>query len=108
MAITKLHIAKQNDLLRQTMITTGKHKVVMTPGVADSPNREAIITAVRQFNKFTKSNDPYGEHDFGMVEVEGENYYWKIDYYDTDFTSGADPYEGPCSRALTIMHQSEY
>jgi hypothetical protein len=106
--ITKSKIAKDNDLLRQTLITSSRHKVVLTPGVATDPNREDVITAVRAFENFTRGNDPYGEHDFGQVDVKGQVYFWKIDYYDTDLIHGADPYEGPVTRVLTIMQASEY
>lgn len=43
---------------------------------------QAVVSLVRSFTDFTKDNDPYGEHDFGMVEHQGEKYFWKFDYYD--------------------------
>jgi hypothetical protein len=75
--------------------------------VADSPNREEIITAVRGFDSFTPDNDPYGEHDFGKVLVGNESYYFKIDYYDLNWDMGADPNGAHC-KALTIMNTEEY
>jgi len=37
---------------------------------------------VRQFSDFNISNDPYGKHDFGKIELFGETIFWKFDYYD--------------------------
>lgn len=105
---SKAQIAKENDLFRETMITTTRHRIVLTPGVSESPHREDIITAVRQFNDFKSANDPYGEHDFGMVDVKGDSYFWKMDYYDSSLSHYSDPAEGPCTRVLTIMLASEY
>lgn len=101
-------IAKENDVFRMTMITTPRHRILFTPGVAEAGDKEEIITAVRTFKKFTKDNDPYGEHDFGAVEVNGTKYFWKIDYYDFDFFYGADPKKGSVARLLTIMRADEY
>lgn len=103
-----LKIAKDNDLFRSTMITTACHKIVLTVGVSESPDREAVITAVRAFKDFTQDNDPHGEHDFGAITVGVTKYFWKIDYYDSSFEYGADPREGRVSRLLTIMRADEY
>jgi hypothetical protein len=107
--MTSIHVAKANDLFRTTMITTPWHKVMLTQSVSCSSNRETIVTAVRAFKKFTKGNDPYGQHDFGEVEVKGEKYYFKIDYLDKNLEFGLDPL-GPeqVVRVLTIMHVSDY
>ena len=107
MSVTAKDIAKKNDLLRTTFITG---RVILTLMVRESSDREKIITAVREFNAFNKDNDPHGEHDCGVVKVNGSDYIFKIDYYNSDYTMGVDPYEEPESvrRVLTIMHSSEY
>jgi hypothetical protein len=66
--------------------------------------------AVAAFDTFTEDNDPYGERDFGAVELEGERYFWKIDYYDRTLRFGAeDPSDtSETMRVLTLMHASEY
>ncbi len=94
-------IRKKNDLFRQTFIGG---KVVMTPMVIHSADREAIITAIRSFTSFNEDNDPYGEHDFGSVSVNGQSYYFKIDYYDPQYMGFLE--DG--NRVMTIMHCSEY
>ena len=56
----------------------------MTAGVDALPldTKARVLLAVQSFSNFTKDNDPHGEHDFGSFSVEGETYFWKIDYYD--------------------------
>ena len=49
-------------------------------------------------------NDPYGEHDFGKVTISGEDYFFKVDYYDATYQF----YEQDGHRVLTIMHSDEY
>ena len=70
----------------------------------------AAINAVRGVSDFTDGNDPYGEHDFGAIEMGGERVFWKIDYYDQTFTAGSpDPTDPQLTRrVLTIMLASEY
>lgn len=65
---------------------------------------------VRLFDNFTKDNDPYSEHDFGAVELDGEKFFFKIDYYDKSLKYGSDDPSDPSvtRRVLTIMHSSEY
>ena len=40
-----------------------------------------IDDAVTHFDVFTPDNDPYGEHDFGLVRVNGHVVLFKIDAY---------------------------
>lgn len=96
-------IAQKNDTCRITFLFC---KVVMTEGVANGPNREEVITAVRSFtsNMFTPANDPHGEHDFGQVEVNGTKYFWKFDYYDASYQY----FQEDGNRVLTIMRADEY
>ena len=110
-------IAKLNDLLRDTFLTG---KVVMTIGVQalSDKHREELFTKVREFNDFLDDsdpeaehgNDPYGEHDFGAVTVDGTKYFWKIDYYNSDMTVGSEDPSDPkqTQRVLTIMRADEY
>ena len=72
-------IAKLNDAFRQSF-TGGQ--VMLTSGVDDLDDmpKTKLLHAVRNFTEFVKCNDPHREHDFGNVEIEGQNYFWKIDY----------------------------
>jgi hypothetical protein len=98
-----------NDNFRSTFVGG---QVVMTRGVADLPLdiRARLILAVQSFNNFTKDNDPHGEHDFGSIEIEGETYFWKIDYYTLDMNGGSENAADPnvTTRVLTIMRADEY
>jgi hypothetical protein len=68
------------------------------------------VEAVQRFSDFSADNDPYGEHDFGCVTVDGRKVFWKIDYYDRDCLYGSECPADPTqtTRVLTIMLASEY
>ncbi|MEM9638423.1 MAG: DUF3768 domain-containing protein, partial [Pseudomonadota bacterium] len=70
----------------------------------------AAVNAVRSFDAFSDENDPWGEHDFGAIELEGEKIFFKIDYYDLSLQYGSDnPANESCThRVLTILLASEY
>lgn len=103
-------IAELNDLCRTAMGIAGK--VVQTQGIAALPAAEqsAIREKVEKFNAFTPDNDPYGEHDFGAFEHNGEKVFFKIDYYDRSLNylseDPADPRK--TTRVLTIMKAEDY
>ena len=102
-------ICELNDNLRQTF-TGGR--VLITRGVAELPTDKQleIMERVKNFNQFTKDNDPNGEHDFGAFDINGMTYFWKIDYYDLDYLYlSLDPSESSITnRVLTIMRADEY
>ena len=101
--------AALNDAFRRSF-TGGQ--VMLTGGVAalDPLERLAVLDAVRGFDAFTAGCDPYGEHDFGAVEVAGTRYFWKIDAYDRDYAyASPDPADPAVTcRVLTIMRADEY
>ncbi|MEQ1899921.1 MAG: DUF3768 domain-containing protein [Devosia sp.] len=70
----------------------------------------AALLATREFATFGDDNDPYHEHDFGAVEVDGRKVFWKIDYFDPTMTKGSD--DPAClaetRRVLTVMLAEEY
>lgn len=107
-------IAALNDALRAatTPAQMGKNRIVMTRGVSAKglPFALKAQAAVRAFATFTEDNDPHGEHDFGMVEVEGERLMWKIDCYDPTMTYASEDPADPDKtvRVLTILLAEEY
>lgn len=112
-------IAKLNDLLRNEVTTQGGSqlgKSTMTAGVAGLPPDILflVVRAVREYDNFTpdpEGNDPHGEHDFGIIELEGAGkFYWKIDYYDKNEEYGSEAPEDPevTTRILTMMKAGEY
>lgn len=87
-------------------------RVVMTQGVNELPldAKARVILAVQSFDKFDADNDPHHEHDFGSFEIEGETYFFKIDYYALDMDGGSEDPANPekTTRVLTIMRADEY
>lgn len=69
-----------------------------------------LMAKVRGVSTFTEANDPYGEHDFGSFEHEGELVFWKFDDYDLDMNlhspDAADP--AVTCRVLTIILAQEH
>lgn len=102
-------IAALNDRFRQTFLGG---KVMITSGVNELPDdtRAGLFAAVQSLDNFEPGNDPYGEHDFGKVVIGGQDFFWKIDYYDHTLNSGSQNPADPSitTRVLTIMLASEY
>ena len=73
------------------------------------PNSE-ILEALRNYDDFDADNDPYGEHDFGMIAVQGHEILFKIDYYDLDLVyHSPDPSDPTVThRVLTVMLAEDY
>ena len=98
-----------NDQLRQTGVGG---QVLITRGVqALGPEGLAgVVQAVRVFDDFNADNDPYGEHDFAVLRVEGVEVIFKIDYYDLDMDSmSPDPSDPAVTRrVMTILLPAEY
>ena len=98
-----------NDNFRSTFVGG---QVVMTQGVSELPldTKASLLMAVRSFDQFTNDNDPHREHDFGSIEIEGETYFFKIDYYALDMDGGSEDPADPekTTRVLTIMRAEEY
>ena len=107
--LQKEKIAHLNDQHRQYIPMT---ETVLTKTVSHLRVEQLVelIEKVRLFNTFDEDNDPWGEHDFGAVEIQGETYYWKIDYYDVNYQYHSPDPSDPnvTKRVLTIMHKSEY
>lgn len=100
-------IAQLNDLARTTLTDC---RLVITPGIAALADVEAVIERVRSYTDFTPQNDPYGEHDFGVVDHDGKTVFWKFDYYDPDLLMHSlDPADPTVTcRVLTVMLADEY
>lgn len=69
-----------------------------------------VLRGVREFDSFSADNDPYDEHDMGVLDIAGERILWKIDYYDAERRYGSpDPANAAVTtRVLTIMLAAEY
>jgi Protein of unknown function (DUF3768) len=89
-ATTAPTIAELNDRFRKGDRSLGKHMASERVNALTSEQQQELTRLVRVFNNFTEGNDPHGEHDFGAVEFDGEKWYFKIDYFDTEFEYGAE------------------
>jgi hypothetical protein len=98
-----------NDNFRTTLVGG---RMLMTAGVNALPlgTKARVLLAVQSFDKFTEDNDPHHEHDFGSFEIEGETYFFKLDYYALDMDGGSEDPADPekTTRVLTIMRADEY
>lgn len=101
-------IAELNDSFRSSFVGGA---VLLTRGVMalSEHTRKQIVRAVQTFDTFTKDNDPYGEHDFGTIKIDGKRFFFQIAYYDHTLKAAspdpADPKK--TRRVLTIMRASE-
>ena len=97
-------IAALNDQFRQEIAQPKKEvpgEFLMTAGINSLSDEQKleIIKQVIAFDDFTEDNDPYGEHDFGVLDLDGlDKIYWKFDYYDNDLKYGS---ENPADPTIT-------
>jgi Protein of unknown function (DUF3768) len=98
-----------NDELRQHLLGG---IAVITPGVAalGQDAVERIVKTIAVYDDFCHANDPHQEHDFGAFEADGQQVFFKIDYFDKSLTyhspDPADP--SATERVITIMLAEEY
>jgi Protein of unknown function (DUF3768) len=110
---TSLEIRALNDEFRTQRSLIGSaiadNTLVITSGVAAHGNDfiDRAVHAVREYSAFNEGNDPYGEHDFGSFELDGENLFWKIDLYEEPDVKSENG-EPVVTRVLTIMLADEY
>ena len=102
-------IRKLNDAFRRSL---AGGRVVKTDGIAALPEMDQaeIILRIRMFEDFNKASDPYGEHDFGSLEVSDNKVFFKIDYFDKDLKFGSENPADPeiTTRVMTVMLAHEY
>ena len=103
------NIRELNDAFRTTL-TGGK--VVMTRGVIalGAEVIHALTEALQSYDNFNDDNDPYGEHDFGVITIDVNDLVFKIDYYNLDLSAHSSDPANPAvtTRVLTIMLAEEY
>ena len=109
-ALQNRRVRALNDRFRTQGLGNGS--IMVTSGI-QAEGAEFVLAAVkatRAFDAFSKDNDPWGEHDFGAVEINDQKVFWKLDCYDPTLTQGS---ENPANdalthRVLTIMLACEY
>ena len=102
-------IAELNDKFRTTF---QGGRLVTTATFASLPEatKAKVLETVRTFSTFTPDNDPYGEHDLAIFEVDGERFMFKIDYYDAACVNGSEDPSDPSKtiRVMTVMLSEDY
>lgn len=111
----------RNDIFRKAVLSRPqKHgKVCFTQGVNGLPTDvlQQVIKAIKTQSDFPVGNDPHKEHDFGVVEIEGQpKVYWKIDYFQDSRCDMPDDEEWgedasdflTAYRLMTVMLAEEY
>jgi hypothetical protein len=73
------------------------------------PKGAKAPSSVREFDDFEAGSDPYGEHDFGAIQLDGARFLWKIEYYNRELDGGSEDPSTPTktTRVLTVMLASE-
>jgi Protein of unknown function (DUF3768) len=109
-------IRELNDALRTSTDPIGalmmNGRLVITRGIASRGNEfiTKAVAAVRAFKEFNADNDPWHEHDFAFLEVDGAKIFFKVDYYDAALEwhspDASDP--GVTRRVLTVALAEEY
>ncbi|WP_062014878.1 DUF3768 domain-containing protein [Aureimonas sp. AU4] len=106
---TRDRVRTLNDQLRQQQ-TGGT--IVTTPGVRalGAAAVAATLRAVAAFDDFGAHNDPFDEHEFGSVVIEGQTVWFKVEAYDLDMRwHSPDPADPAVThRIMTLMLPEEY
>ena len=101
-------IAALNDAFRSSF--TGGY-VFLTEGVValDERTSHLLLRGVHTAQP-DPGDDPWGERDFGVLDIAGTRFFWKIDYYARDSeTLSPDPADPSVTRrVMTIMRANEY
>jgi hypothetical protein len=98
-----------NDAFR-TSLSGGSVMVTRAVAALGAEAQREILAALRRCDEFDADNDPYGEHDFGRITVQGHEILFKIDYYDQDLVwHSPDPSDPAVThRVLTVMLAEDY
>jgi hypothetical protein len=104
-----VYVRALNDDLRRNLLG-GLAR--MTPGVAAlGPDFiQRAIDAMAAFDDFHNGNDPYKQHDLGILDVDGQKIIFKICCYDKSLTLHSPDPSDPnvTERVITLMLAEEY
>ena len=78
---TTQSIAHLNDQARTTLTNC---KLMVTRGIDLLGNDavDCILNLVRHFDDFSERNDPFGEHDFGVIRINYEDSFNQSIFWD--------------------------
>lgn len=98
-------LAKENDTIRRS----GRYNFApIISRVLSDADKIGIRAFLSQFDDFNEKNNPYGERDFAFFNFLGEKCFFKIDYYNQDFTAYENPRSPKCRSVITIGLAEEY
>ncbi len=104
--------AKIRDLNDQFRKTGRGGRIMLTQGIQALGQHVVmeIMAKIRAFDKFTKDNDPYGEHDIGKIVRGHETVFWNLSYCDKAMEFGSPDPSDPVvtTRVMTVMTAEEY
>ncbi|MEI3807593.1 DUF3768 domain-containing protein [Agrobacterium sp. CCNWLW32] len=106
-----IRIRELNDELRTRGHARNGRIVAMGGLINDDPAKQLrVAIAAGRHTDWKSGDDPYGEHDFGKFEVDGEAFMFKIDYYSLDEAHGSEHPEDPAVtiRVMTLMYAEDY
>ena len=106
-----LKIASLNDEVRRSFNhTVGMYVTTRSFTAEPKAVQRILIKKIREFEDFDEANDPYHEHDTGIVTHLGRNAMFKIDYYDKNVEGGSPDPSDPTvtQRVMTVMLTHEY
>ena len=111
--LTSEQLSRINDNIRKNLCLLNCNvrvdgvygQLVFTRNAIDilGENLAVLLVAIAKFDEFNEGNDPHGEHDFGKIELFGETWFWKFDYYDRKLQ-----YFGHEVHVLTVMNANDY
>jgi hypothetical protein len=108
-SIKAARIRELNDQLRRTAIGG---RIVITRGIEalGVEGVRNVLATVARFDDFTEDNDPWGEHDCAVLDVEGHRVIFKVDYFDADLRWHSPDASDPAvtERVMTVMLTEEY
>jgi hypothetical protein len=79
-------------------------------GHAATVEKLAVYKAVREFAALPNGDRPCRANDFGTFTLNGQDYAWKIDYYDNSREFGSDnPADSSVTkRVLSIFYADDF
>lgn len=110
-------ICELNDAFRRAF---AGGRIILTTGFNALPEsaKQEAFDRIKTFDASESGDDPYCEHDFVRIQVDGQKVFAKIDYYDRaqfDYYNrdlryhSQDPSDPEqTTRVMTIMLASEY
>lgn len=94
--MNRIEEQKENDKIRKN-----QDILYLSKGIQSLSDKDVtkILNKIKNFNSFINENDPEQLHDFGIIEHNGEQIFWKIKKIYPDNT--------PYQKQLIIMTAAE-